>query len=56
MANNVSAEDSAHVLKLFPEIDLISDEKIREGVVTAWAKAWRQGGWDWLEDAPLMTR
>ena len=52
----VTAEDRSYVLTFFPEINLISRERIREGVITAWVKAWRGGGWGRLEDAPLMVK
>jgi putative nucleotidyltransferase with HDIG domain len=49
-------EDKDHVLKLFPEVEWISDDAIREGVISAWVGAWRVGGWDRLENAPLMIK
>jgi putative nucleotidyltransferase with HDIG domain len=56
MATDVSSEDREYVMDLLPEICLISNEDLREKVVVAWVKSWHGGGWDRLEDAPLMVR
>ena len=56
MGLEITKEDKDHVLKLFPEIEWIADRGIREGVITAWVRAWRGGGWDRLENAPLMIK
>lgn len=53
---SMTERERSHVLGLFPEVELISDPVLREGVLLAWVKAWRGGGWEWLEDAPLMVR
>ena len=56
MGFEITKEDKDHVLKLFPEVEWISDDAIREGVILAWVSAWRVGGWDRLENAPLMIK
>jgi hypothetical protein len=41
------------LLKIFPEIDQISDDKIREGTIKCWLMAMDRGGWT-FEDLERM--
>lgn len=44
--------DRKRVKELIPEIDLIQDSDLREKVVTAWIKAWRESSFADLSDVP----
>lgn len=52
----VAAQRAEHIVRLFPEINLIQDQDLRGKVVRAWVKAWEYGGWERLEQAPLMLK
>lgn len=56
MDTEFKPQDKIEIRKLFPEIELISSDEIKEGVTKVWIKAWRGGGWDRVEHAPLMIR
>ena len=48
----VKAEDKKRVQELIPEISLIQDEDLREKVVIAWVKAWRESSFADLSEVP----
>lgn len=54
--DTVAAQRAEHILRLFPEINLIQDEDLRGKVVRAWVKAWEYGGWERIEQAPLVIK
>ncbi len=41
------------ILRLFPEIEWIEDESIKEGVINAWLLAVEKGRWDRIDDIPF---
>ena len=42
-----------YIAKLFPEIDRISDERLKEMVVSMWEIGMEEGGWEDLEGIPF---
>ena len=44
--------DEAGLLKLFPEIDEISDRTLRQGVIEIWQRTAEKCAWDRFEDIP----
>lgn len=47
-----SAEDVAYVTSVFPEVEDISDARLREQVIDIWVECWRESAWERIEDAP----
>lgn len=47
-----SAEDVAYVTSLLPEIESISDARLRQAVIEIWIECWRESDWERIEDAP----
>ncbi|UCC11073.1 MAG: HD domain-containing protein [candidate division WOR-3 bacterium] len=45
--------DKNTIVELFPEINDIQDEKLRQGVIDAWLLAVRKGAWKRIDDIPF---
>ncbi len=45
--------DEPYLRKTFPQIDLIEDPSVREGVIKTFVKTAEAGGWDTLEGIPF---
>lgn len=45
--------DGNYIKKVFPELEEISDEKLREGVVRVWLAAVERGNWNRIDDIPF---
>ncbi len=45
--------DKNTIVKLFPEINDIQDEKLRKGVIDAWLLAAQKGMWKRIDDIPF---
>lgn len=41
------------LIDLFPELALIHDSKIRDGVEQVWQRCWEQSGYDRVQDVPV---
>ncbi|MFC1993203.1 HDIG domain-containing metalloprotein [Chloroflexota bacterium] len=46
-------EKSERIRQLMPLIDQIQDEKIRNGVIETWLKAWEESEWNDIADCPF---
>ncbi|MCC7426850.1 MAG: HD domain-containing protein [Alphaproteobacteria bacterium] len=44
--------DAAEVRRIFPEVDQITDAKLRQGVIDIWIEVAAEMAWDKLEDIP----
>jgi putative nucleotidyltransferase with HDIG domain len=50
----VTQEERATILRLFPHTEQIADEQLREQVLTVWVRQWRRSSWEDPEDCPFM--
>ncbi len=49
-------KESLDVRELFPELDLIGDEQLRDAVVAVWEELWDQSPYVRLADVPTSTK
>ncbi len=46
--------DKDYILKLFPELDSITDETVKEGAARAWLLSLEESDWEKIEDMPWI--
>lgn len=46
--------DKDYILKLFPELDSITDERVKEGAARAWLLSLEESDWEKIEDMPWI--